>query len=351
MGDGQVLVAGGANSAGALASAELFDETQDGGMWSLTGSLATPREHHTATSLADGKTLITSGYNGASDLATAELYDPAQGTFSATGSMAYTPGGWAGATLLQNGQVLVFGGMPEFGGPYWSSANLYDPTSATWSATGSMLSIKDNFAETLLASGEVLVAGGGTQCCYAFLNTSEIYNPTTGTWSASGELLDSVAWNYSVLLSNGKVLMAGGLDHNNTVLDETELYDPTTGIWSASGSLNIARMTPVLVVLGSGQVVAIGGSPLSYPQTATAAVEIYDPTTGSWSMTGSMNVPRNRPTATLLPSGRVLVAGGLDSGGNSLASCEIYDPQTATWSVTGNLSVPRANHTATLLAQ
>ena len=82
---------------------------------------------------------------------------------------------------------------------------------------------------------------------------------------------------------------------------------------------------------------------------ATASAELYDPSTGTWTTTGTLNTPRYFPTATLLPSGQVLLAGGIDSSGTMRSTAELYDPGTGTWTTTGSLSPPRYSHTATLL--
>jgi N-acetylneuraminic acid mutarotase len=91
-----------------------------------------------------------------------------------------------------------------------------------------------------------------------------------------------------------------------------------------------------------------GNRPLNSPELSA---ELYDPVTGSWSVTGGLNMPRTWHTATLLPNGKVLVAGGKPSLGSypSLNSAELYDPNTGEWSLTGNLNTGRYGHRATLL--
>ena len=102
------------------------------------------------------RVLVTGGYNG-SYIASAEIYDPATGAWTATGSMA-TPRGGHSATRLADGRVLVAGGSN--GSAFVASAEIYDPATGTWTATGSMATPRYGHTATRLADGRVLVAGG-----------------------------------------------------------------------------------------------------------------------------------------------------------------------------------------------
>ena len=123
------------------------------------------------------------------------------------------------------------------------------------------------------------------------------------------------------MLPNGKVLLAGG--SNGGALASAELYDPASGTWTATGSLGTARHTATL--LPTGKVLVAGGSNSS---GFLASAELYDPASGTWSVTGSLGAARQGHTATLLPNGNVLVAGGVNDTG-ALASAELYGPQPA----------------------
>jgi Kelch motif len=119
------------------------------------------------------------------------------------------------------------------------------------------------------------------------------------------------------LLPNGKVLVAGGVI---PYFSSAELYDPATGSWTATGSLNTARYTHTATLLPNGKVLVAGG----YDSAPLSSAELYDPATGSWSVTDNLNTARSGHTATLLPNGEVLIAAGGNNGG-FLASAELYD--------------------------
>jgi N-acetylneuraminic acid mutarotase len=316
------------------------------GVWSATGSLNQARSNYTATLLNNGQVLVTGGINsGGVILASAELYDPATNTWSATGSMSTARFNHT-ATLLTNGQVLVAGGE-NFSDGFLSSAELYDPSTRTWTATGSLNQARFNHTATLLTNGQVLVAGGkdSGHAIGGVLSSAELYDPATGVWTATGSMTTTRVYHTATLLNNGQVLVAGGEDNSNVALASAELYDPPTGVWTATGSLNQGRLVHTATLLTNGQVLVAGGG----NNGVLGSAELYDPATGTWSATGSLNQARSNYTATLLNNGKVLVAGGTSNGSDFLSSAELYDPTTGTWSATGSMSTARLQHTATLL--
>jgi hypothetical protein len=315
--------------------------TKINGTFSVTGSMSTPRVGHTATLLADGRVLIA-GASGS-----AELYDPKTGSFRATGSMrsgrfSHTSLAEFTATLLPDGRVLVVGGT------YDRSAELYDPKTETFSLTGSMKDARLNGeTATLLSDGRVLIVGGGASGVYAsdIGDLAEVYDPSTGSFSATGSMSTRRGHQTATMLADGRVLVVGGSD-GSTYLNSAELYDPKNGTFSPTGSMADGRIYHTATMLAEGRVVIIGG--LGITGQPLVSAELYDPKTGSFGRTGSMSEPRQDYALSLLSDGRVLVAGGWGSG--YLASAEVYDPKTGAFHETGSMIAARNGPTATLLS-
>jgi hypothetical protein len=152
----------------------------------------------------------------------------------------------------------------------------------------------------------------------------------------------------ATLLQNATVLIGGGaLTSASDPIATAEVYDPATGIFTMTCAMVTAREQHTATLLADGRVLIVGGTTStgtgdSHP---TTTVEVYDPSTGSFSATGSMTEARTFHTATRLPSGKVLVAGG----GDENSTAEVYDPATGSFSTTGGMEIGRAGHTATLL--
>jgi deoxycytidylate deaminase len=342
--DGRVLVAGGvAHFDVTLASAELYDPKT--GTFSPTGSLTTARGFHTATRLADGRVLFAGGNPHQWDFygpffASAELYDPQTGTFSPTGSLA-TARNLHTATLLLDGRVLITGGNDTFDHAV-ASAEVYDPKTGTFSATGSMATARGFHTATLLADGRVLITGGGSAGWTPdhFVASAEIYDPKTGTFTATGPMTDARALHTATLLDDGRVLMTGGFNNYNTggtSLASAELYDPKTGKFTATGPMADARTFHGAALLSDGRVLVTGGvhTGWDYHRPFLTSAENFDPTPGKFTATGPMADGRVYHTATVVSDGRVLIAGGFD-GSRVVATAELYDSTTGMFSATGS---------------
>jgi hypothetical protein len=150
------------------------------------------------------------------------------------------------------------------------------------------------------------------------------------------------------MLLNGKVLIAGGTLPGGVYLASAELFDPSAGKFTAIASMTVARTNHSATMLPNGKVLIAGGydsRPSGYWQSA----ELYDPGAGKFTATGSMAVAKSDHTATLLPNGRVLIAGGETVGIGISADAELYDPSVGTFAAAGSMTVPRVSHTTTML--
>jgi len=322
------------------------------GTWIPTNSMSTPRLGHSATLLSDGTVLVAGGFpNDQSPEAsvTAELYDPTTGTWSATGSMA-SPRSFHRAIELPSGKVLALGGLhQDMGVP---SAELYDPITGTWSSTGQMSTPRIHFSATLLQDGTVLVAGGASIGVSQDLASAEIYEPMTATWSPKASMGTPRYAHQATLLPDGRVIVAGGVNFaNQWGVATAEVYDPATNLWSATGSMSQPRESDDIccheqVLLNTGEVIAIGG----YSAGVLDTVEKLNPAVGQWSFQTPMSAAREGGhTATVFADGTVLVVGGLDDFG-PVSSAEVYDPTADSWLTIAPPSTARSWHSATTLS-
>ena len=333
------------------------------GTWRNTGAMIAARAQHTATLLPDGRVLIAGGVDSSNDetkhaLASAELYDPKTGRWTATGSMSW-PRAFHTATLLKNGTVLVAGGYctgltvkpcPPVIDPDGAiaAAELYDSKTGRWTATGAMTTTRFLQTATLLPDGRVLVAGAEHAPNEIFA-TAEIYDPASGKWTATSSMRTGRTQQFAVGLGDGRVLIAGGIGPPSP---SAELYDARTGTWAATGSPISGRAQGgTSALLADRKVLIAGGDGGGDRMLATA--ELYNPATGIWTATGTMSGPRVESTFAVLRDGRVFVAGGFAVPGGPdppLATAEVFDPSAGSWTPAGNMAVGRFDLTATLLS-
>jgi hypothetical protein len=217
--NGKVLVVGGTTKNGTPsaptithASAEIYDPVAN--TWSPAAAMSAPRSGHTATRLADGTVLVVGGVNASGALATAERYDPATNSWSSAGTLTAPRDGHT-ATILLNGQVLVIGGQGV------SSTERYDPATNSWSSAGQLSGPRGSHTATLTTMGEVLVAGGvGPD---GFLASSERYYPDKNSWIVGSKMAGPRST--AAVLVNGMILVVGGWSATENALATAEIYN------------------------------------------------------------------------------------------------------------------------------
>ena len=241
------------------------------------------------------------------------------------------------------------------------SATLHRATSATpaghFSATGSMDKAYDT--ATLLLDGRVLMTGDSKRVAFGnytvavYTTAAELYDPATGKFSPTGSMVQPQGGATVTRLTDGRVLFAGGAEFSSsggqlviTRLATAELYDPATGTFSITGSMTDPRNDHTAALLTSGEVLIAGGDLNSTDEDKTA--ELYDPVTGAFKPTGDMTKGRAMARAVALADGRVLVL-GYYSGTTVTSSADMYDPRTGTFSSAGSMTTARLSPVVTLL--
>jgi len=233
------------------------------------------------------------------------------------------------------------------------------PPTGSWRQAPDLATIRGTTTAIVLGDGKLLVAGGGVGAIP--IDAAELFDPVSGQWTSTGNLRQGRRGHTGVLLSDGKVMVAGGRDADGEPMTSAEIYDPASATWTALAPMSIGRLGHSMSVLSDGKVLVAGGSSrgpsgASGGQTIRpdATAEVFDPATGAWRTTAPMRTARFEHTATAMPDGKVLVAGGQGpaQGGQveALKTVELYDPAVDGFVSTTDLDEARTNHAAVLLS-
>lgn len=320
-----------------------------GNRWAQITRMTTDRERATAVRLRDGRVLVVGGHTS-QDLQSAELFHPTTGTWTSASPMAARGSGFT-LTALPDGRVLRAGGYGTGQTPL-ASAELFDPGTGTWTSTPAMSTARAGHSAVLLADGDVLVAGGtsATSAGPSVVASAELYRPSTGQWTAVPPMATARTGHLAVRLLDERVVVAGGND-GSAGLTSAERYVPDGPGWDSTGSMTTVRHSkdvccPAAALLPDGHVLVAGGS--GPHGEVLSSAEVYDG--GTWQATGNLVFGRDAGFAMVpLLDGRVLLAGGRDDWG-ALFCAELYDYVTGTWTRTNDMHFPRVYAAAALLA-
>ena len=261
---GYALITGGHQGyAGVSNKTHLFRYLLNTDTWDLTssGNMTAARGQHRCTALNTFDVLATGGFSvWPISLKTCERWDPTTGVWAACASMNDARSDHAQIRLL-DGRVLVMGGRTTFGfGDSQNRCEIYDPTANTWTLTGEMTYRRYGATAILLPSGNVLVIGGSGRKASrpganAALATAELWDPSTGTWTHAGKMKTARSYPTAMYLaSSGRVMVVGGLS------TETEIWTEATSRWSIGlAALSIVRSTAVTVACEEDEVLVSAG--------------------------------------------------------------------------------------------
>lgn len=327
--DGRVLVVGGEDSAYALLdSVELFDPMAN--IFTAVASLPQPRSYHSATLLRNGKVLVAGGGQGSEislpsgtgALASALLYDPVTNTWSATGNMTVARAGHR-AALLDDGRVLVVGGGNAVGYPCanshpnctvadsLASAEIYDPLTETWTATGSLAKARIGFALNSVAAGIIATGGAANN---QGLDSTEIFDSVSAQWRAGPKLAAKLLYHAAAVM-DGQLVIAGGKLANVMPVTTVERLNASATAWSAGSSLQVARTGALFVTLQSGHGLIVGGNNQIGQPAYLDLAALYDVAANTWTTIGPLSQGRYGHAVVALDDGSVLVVGGRTASG------------------------------------
>ncbi|MDI1484057.1 kelch repeat-containing protein [Polyangium sp. y55x31] len=329
--DGRVLVCGGldkfvqGDGFHALGSCEIFDP--EAFTLAPGPALIGPRLVFRMVRLPDGTLVAMGGQHRTNYLKTVERFDPAQGAWNATSPMAEQRIYFTATYSPADSMIVVAGGVSDI----VPQSEVYRTIFETWlPAAGPMAQVRSYHGATALLDARILVSGGfadldaipGAEA----IDAAEVFDPATRTWTATGSMLEPRASHSLTTLPDGKALAVGGRAADSNASNTVETYDPSTGAWTAAAPMLHARTNhDAILLVGGRRLLVTGGT--GDDGGLVAEAEILDIETGEWSPIGDLGLPRGGHTTELLPDGRVMILGGADSA--PMRSTEIFTPPCA----------------------
>ncbi|WP_257307224.1 Kelch repeat-containing protein [Geothrix campi] len=272
-------------------------------------------------------------------------FDPTTLTATSVGTLShYRMGGRA--TTLQDGRVLITGGLHGYGMVLCDEAEIFDPATGLTSPAGNLITPRANHQATLLADGRVLLTGGRGET-FQYMKNAEVFDPAKGTFSAL-EPMHTYRGDHTVTpLADGTFLLVGG--ESFLLGSKPELFDPMTNQFIETGPVIYPRgLGSSATRLADGRVLILGGEGVG--TSALPFAEIYDPSTNTFlDVPGQMAFQRRNHRAVLLPSGQVLISGG-DPVGAPIGALELFNPLTGAFSRQGTMVHAQPSHQTVVMA-
>jgi len=306
----------------------------------------------TVLAVGDDNACVPGGAEEGSERA--ELYDPTTDTWTEVESLNKPRKSFA-TVALRDGAALVAGGVNTDDVPY-SSTWVFDPSTHTWRSGGLLGEARGEPVMTALSDGRALIVGGWGAGDVRHLSTGELYDPASSSWMRTGSLPPKVSVTEVVALGDGGALALGYDFTDSEPQRTTYVFDAASGTWThADWVPNVYGFE--LVPVGDGGALAIGGNNGGELEggdgSVVAWVNQFDSGSGHWEARAPMSTPRIDMQAASLGDGRVLVAGGaVRSEGLSGAltpTAEVFDLSADRWTAVGDLLEPRQEGLAVAL--
>ena len=309
--------------------------------------------NHVAAALPGGRAIAMGGNTSETplvpDSTLTQMFDPSTERFGPGPDLLFAVQTrvFTSVAPLLGGSVLLVGTGPNapVGGVRAAVTQVFAPTDAPFMRVGDAVTrgTSDRTATALLDGG-VLVTGGIDGSTDPISASADRYDANSAQWRAAGHMLHVRVGHTATLLHDGRVLIAGGLSccqvpnpSPDFFASTAEIYDPATGAFTPTGSMNAPRGNHAAALLFDGRVLISGGDG-NDPAAPPLGTEIFDPATGQFSPGGDLHTPRDSHQAVTLTDGRVLVIGGevppelAGRAGIGVPATEIFDPATGLWS-------------------
>jgi len=302
--DGRVAIFGGLSLQTGQESAQtvLYDPVHNS--WTSGARMPGPAFPDVVTSLRDGTVLVEGGQDASSAMSPQTwLYDPVRNAWTRAGDMIEARR-FPTVTVLRDGRVLVAGGdvpLPESAQvpnannfQSVTTAETFDPNTKKWSQAGRLGTARDGIAMVALPGGGALAAGGcifGNVFPPPGLTTAEVFDPATATWRATTPLPAPICGGTGLALRDGRLLLIDQTLFGNSS-DDAFLYDPTSRAWSKAGSL--AGGGAEALMLSDGRVFVPEvqpGAPEGHIFKDLVGGQIFDPATNQWTYVTTTSVP------------------------------------------------------------
>jgi glucose/arabinose dehydrogenase/N-acetylneuraminic acid mutarotase len=295
------------------------------GNWTTKAPLPIALLDAGGTALA-GKVYVVGGKTGSGPRTSMYAYDPATNIWETLPSL---PAGYPAvenpAVDAFNGKLYVFGGSTAAFSGAVRNAAVFDPATSTWTQLPLMTTARGG-AQARAINGKIYVVGG-MDATGASVSSVEVFNPTTNSWSSAASMATrrdnpgAAALDGKLYVFGGRIRNADGTTVNQT-LNTVEMYDPTTNTWTARAPMPTGRRTMVVGTL-TGRAQVMGGERTAdngtFPQN-----EEYDPVTNSWRGLKPMPTPRHGAVAGTINGVTYVISGGSVAGSSFTSVNEAF---------------------------